>query len=88
MHSVVEYTCKEVKEQIESAQSITKRKGDFTMDNVKRFCAGRLIKEDEGLKEDFYYDTRFSSIEEAIMWGAEHECTHIYDSIADEFYAI
>lgn len=54
------------------------------MDNVKRFCAGRLMEDEE----DFYWDTRFSSIEEAIMWGAEHGCTHIYDSIADEFYAI
>lgn len=58
------------------------------MDNVKRFCAGCLIEEDEGLKEDFYWDTRFSSIEEAIMWGAEHECTHIYDSVENSFTEI
>ena len=50
----------------------------------KKFCAGVL---NDGI-EDFYYDTRFKSFEEAYAWGLEHNCTHIYDNERDMFIKI
>lgn len=54
------------------------------MTNILRYCAGCLTDENE----DFYWDTKFSTIEEAIEWGINHNCTHIYDSIEDTFSRI
>ena len=38
------------------------------------YCAGTLLADGT---EDFYWDTRFASYEEATMWAVEHDCTHI-----------
>lgn len=51
---------------------------------IKRYCAGVLTDD----VEDFYWDTLFVTFEEAVQWGINHECTHIYDDIEDRFYKI
>ncbi len=38
--------------------------------------------------EDFFYDTRFETEEEAIEYGVQHDCTHIYNSVTDSFIKI
>lgn len=54
------------------------------LETNKNFCAGILTDEEE----NFYFDTRFNSFEEAYMWAIEHNCTHIYDAKKDEFAKI
>lgn len=51
---------------------------------IKRYCAGNLI---DG-SEDFYWDTRFTSIEECIEWAINHNCSYVYDEIEDKFMPI
>lgn len=55
------------------------------MNNVKRFCCGCIGINGE---EDFYWDTRFASWDEAFDWGVNHDCTHIYDSVENSFTRI
>lgn len=49
--------------------------GNINTDEIYGFCAGVLTDE----IEDFYYDTTFTTFEEACEWGINHDCTHVYD---------
>lgn len=48
---------------------------------IKRYCAGTF---QNGI-EDFYYDTKFASIDEVVEFATNRDLDVIYDSIADEF---
>ena len=37
---------------------------------------------------DFYWDTQFSTIENAILWGMEHNCNYIYNVNENVFLKI
>lgn len=52
---------------------------------MKRYSAGTIDKDGN---KDFYYDTTFSSEEEAEEWGRSHDCTHIFDAVIGRYKKI
>lgn len=52
---------------------------------MKRYSAGIIDKDGN---KDFYYDTTFSSEEEAEEWGINHDCTHIFDAVIGRYKKI